>query len=223
MLLTAEGLHKQFGSKELFRIPSFVIRQGDSIYLEGENGAGKTTLMKIFAGLERPTSGRVRYGVNTGHWWRKGHSEVVYLHQSPFLFSGTVTDNIAYGLKLRIKDATLIKRFIAHALEASQLEHLADQDAKTLSGGERQRLALARAAVLHPKVLLLDEPTANLDQDSIAIVSDMIAGLVSEGCAILLSSHQKTDLTRMCKRRLQLKSGQLLELIDNPEFSRYAS
>lgn len=223
MNIEIKNVSKFFNNQELFLIPDLKIHPGDSLHLDGENGAGKTTLMKIIAGLEKATSGEVTFkGKMKPRWWQGGYADVIYMHQSPYLFAGSVMDNAKYGLVCRYRDSSVIQNKVEAILEASKLTHLQDQEARTLSGGERQRLALARAAVLEPQLLLLDEPTANLDEDSIGIVTDMVLELANRGCSIMLSSHQKTSLTHACKRTLQLKSKRLLEVFDNPEYSKYA-
>lgn len=223
MDIEIKNLSKSFDKKELFTIPELIIRQGDSLHLEGENGAGKTTLMKIIAGLEKATTGEMVFPASsTKFWWQSARHDLIYMHQAPYLFSGSVIENAKYGLKSRYRDRQLIQSKAESALEVAGLIHLADQEARTLSGGERQRLALARAAVIEPRMLLLDEPTANLDKDSIQIVTDMVHELKNRGCSIMLSSHQKTSLTKICQRTLQLKSKRLLEVFDNPEYSKYA-
>jgi len=220
--LELQDIRKSFSGRELFRIPGLTLEAGQGVYLEGENGAGKSTLMKIIAGLEKPDCGKVNISPDNRTFWRKQHRQVIYLHQSPYLFAGSVADNVRYGLRLRLKDQTLIREKVEQALHWSKLDHLAKQEAGLLSGGEKQRLALARAAVLDPALLLLDEPTANLDRASVSLVAELVQQLIVEkGTTCLISSHQQTVLTDLCQRRMQLKGGSLLEIIENPELSHY--
>ncbi|WP_027856019.1 ABC transporter ATP-binding protein [Marinobacterium jannaschii] len=220
--LEARQLVKRFGARELFRIPEFNLRAGESLYLQGENGVGKTTLMKILAGLDKPCDGSVRLLPARRRWWLSAlDQKVIYLHQTPYVFAGSVADNIAYGLRYRGFDQQTIRQRVALGLRWSRLEALAEHDAVTLSGGEKQRMALARAWVLEPQLLLLDEPTANLDVDSVSLVADMVSGMVADGAAVIVSSHQKTALTRLCQRRLHLINGQLREVFSSTRQEQY--
>ena len=210
--LNAQSLVKRFGARELFNISQLVVQEGESLYLSGENGAGKTTLMKVLAGLEKPSSGRVDVSPEVKRWWTdRLHPQVIYLHQTPYIFDGSVEDNLAYGLKIRNFDATEIKRRVFKALSWARLEALAQQPAHSLSGGEKQRLALARAWVLDARLLFLDEPTANLDTQSIETVADLVADLLQQGTTVMVSSHQQNPVTELCQRRLHLSDGHLAE------------
>lgn len=223
MRIQVQGISKKYGERMLFSIPSLEIGSGQSLHLQGENGAGKTTLMKILAGLERPSSGSIILnGIDSRSWWKRPHYKVIYLHQTPFVFSGSVSDNVRFGLGYQFSSRRDLDKRVAAVLELAGLTQLAMQEARTLSGGEKQRLALARAAILEPSMLMLDEPTANLDAESIKIVTEMVTSLSAQECCIMLSSHQKTSLTQLCQRQLQLKAGQLLEVFANPEYSKYA-
>ncbi|MFM5462917.1 ABC transporter ATP-binding protein [Aeromonas simiae] len=212
LTLHARNLHMQFGERPLFYIPELIIAPGDAIWLRGANGVGKTTLLKILAGLQRPSGGELsnrpslllalarRFGLR-----QPGPGRVIYLHQSPYLFDGTVRDNLAWGLKQRHH------RRLIDALRRADLEHLAAEHVSLLSGGERQRLALARAWVLQPAYLLLDEPTANLDSHSIALMADLAQDLGEQGCARVVTSHQENLLTARCQRHWLLQHSQLVE------------
>lgn len=212
LALHAHHLHMQFGERSLFYIPELTIQPGEAIWLRGANGVGKTTLLKILAGLQRPTRGRLnnrpplplrlarRLGLG-----EPGPGRVIYLHQSPYLFDGTVRDNLGWGARRGSA------RRLVDALHRADLDHLAGEHVSLLSGGERQRLALARAWVLEPAFLLLDEPTANLDHHSIALMADLTQDLGSRGCARVVTSHQENLLTRHCQRHWLLQHGQLQE------------
>lgn len=210
--LRANNLIKRYGTRELFNIEELKVQEGDSLHLSGDNGAGKTTLMKILAGLDKPCSGEVAVTPNMkSKWSTRLHPKVVYLHQTPYIFSGTVAANLAYGLKLKGLANKQIKEKVSHALAWARLEELADHSAHSLSGGEKQRLALARAWVLAPGLLFLDEPTANLDQQSVTSVADLIDKMLEGGAAVMVSSHQKNPVTELCYRQLLLSEGQVTE------------
>ncbi|SIS96274.1 energy-coupling factor ABC transporter ATP-binding protein [Neptunomonas antarctica] len=210
--LTVDNLVKRFGTRELFAIEQLQVREGESVHLKGENGVGKTTLMKIMAGLEKPCSGTVIVTPKQRRWWSgRIHPDVIYLHQTPYVFMSKVIDNVAYGLKLRGGSRQNIKIKVKQALVWARLEHLAEQPAHSLSGGERQRLALARAWILAPRLLFLDEPTANLDRHSVSTVAELVSQLLKQGTTIMVSSHQSNRVTELCTRHLLLEGGALHE------------
>ncbi|MBY5922632.1 energy-coupling factor ABC transporter ATP-binding protein [Ferrimonas balearica] len=222
MQLTATALEMRFNQQLLFRIPDLMLSGHQRIWLKGPNGVGKTTLMKILAGLSRPTTGQVVLrGAPSRRWRRDGSplGQVVYLHQSPYLFNGTVWDNLAYGLNNLALSVSEREVRIREALGLARLEHLAERPAQVLSGGERQRLALARAWVLNPRFLLLDEPSANLDPDSLGLVTEMVDQLYQRGCGLVITSHQQTELTDRCEEHWVLDNQSLicLNMVDQQE------
>ncbi len=217
MSLVATDIEMQFGARRLFRIPRLALEQGERVWLQGANGVGKTTLLKILAGLQKPDSGRIRLQANTEtprRWRRQSplRGRVIYLHQTPYLFSGSVEDNLAYGLKQLALTVEERQSRMEHAVKLANLAHLRQHSAQVLSGGERQRLALARAWVLRPQHLLLDEPTASLDPDSIAAMATMLDALQSRGCGLLLTSHQHTALTLSSQQQWLLSDQRLTTL-----------
>lgn len=200
--LLINNMRMNFGDRLLFAAPQLEFAQGDVIYLQGENGAGKTTLMKLLAGLVAPTSGSITAtGFPARPWWRNQRSvlgRAIYLHQYPYLFDGNVKRNLTHGLKFIDDDKKAIDLRVEQALEMAHLQHLINRTASHLSGGERQRLAIARAWVLQPKLLMLDEPTSNMDKYSQSLIMQMIHQLRELGTGLLISSHQTCELTDLC-------------------------
>jgi tungstate transport system ATP-binding protein len=215
-LLSACQLQKTFGDRLLLNIDSLAFYAGEAVLLSGRNGAGKSTLLKIMAGLESFDSGTLSYrGAPLN---RRAHrnigGKVIYLHQQPCLFDSSVEANVGYGLKARANSPQAAR--IHQALTWSGLAHLAKRNAQTLSGGEKQRIALARAWVMEPELLLLDEPTANMDAESREQTLFLIRRLINEGMGIVLCSHEfKTD-HRLIQRELHLEAGHLTERRLNP-------
>ncbi|SDI30110.1 tungstate transport system ATP-binding protein [Ferrimonas sediminum] len=201
--------------RPLLKIDHISIGSGQSVWLRGANGVGKTTLLKTLAGLRKPDRGSRQVDGASGPWWRLriGAGQIVYLHQTPYLFDGSVQQNLAYSLSLQSLSKEEQQRRIGQALEIAELTHLIDRPAQVLSGGERQRLALARAWVVRPEILMLDEPTANLDDHSIKVVAKMVTQLQQQGCGILVTSHQTTEVTKLCRQRWQLHNGHLLQSV----------
>jgi tungstate transport system ATP-binding protein len=187
------------------------IREGDTLGVVGESGAGKTTLLRLLAGLDLPTSGTFR--------WRSRivdassavelRREATMIFQHPIFIRGSVQQNVAYGLQLRnVPEAEIAKR-VADTLTKVRLQGFESRDARRISGGEQQRVSLARALVLNPKTLILDEPTANLDSENASIISDVIAGEAGTR-TIVIASHDLTRVGRLADRIIELEDGELV-------------
>ncbi|MHC0521986.1 energy-coupling factor ABC transporter ATP-binding protein [Vibrio harveyi] len=214
--ITAEQLSMRFKERVLFHIPELAIGPNDAIYLKGDNGVGKTTLLKILAGLLKPSTGKVVAPKDTWlkKWTRRnGRVDVIYLHQSPYLFDGTVYENVVYGVKYQQDTAKDKRAQVISALRMVGLETLADEHISVLSGGEKQRVAMARAWILKPSILLMDEPSASLDQESIERLVIMAKDLLDRGSSIVVTSHQANALTDLCKKQWWIKDK---TLIDSP-------
>ncbi len=212
--ITAEQLSMRFKERVLFHIPELTIGPNDAIYLKGENGVGKTTLLKILAGLLKPSSGKVIAPKDSWlkKWTRRnGRVDVIYLHQSPYLFDGSVYENVVYGLKYQNATAKEKRARVINALRMVGLETLADEHISVLSGGEKQRVAMARAWILKPSILLMDEPSASLDVESIERLVGMAKDLLDRGSSIVVTSHQSNSLTDLCKKQWWIKDKTLIE------------
>lgn len=213
-ILGVRQLQKCFGSELILDIAELDLYAGEAVLLKGRNGAGKSTLMRILAGLERFDHGDFLLdGLPVSKHRRKSlqSHRVIYLHQHPFLFDTSVEENLGYGLKCRKIDKPDRHQKIAEALRWSGLEHLAQRNAKTLSGGEKQRIALARAWVLEPDLLLLDEPTANMDTESRQQTSFLIRRLINEGMGIVICSHELKADNSLIDRSLHLEHASLFD------------
>lgn len=214
-LIVYSRLLKLLNGRRLLDIERLVINRSQTLLLTGANGSGKTTLLKILAGLEAPDYCNVYYGQCRFSWKQARLSSrlpVIYLHQHPYLFDTSVANNIAYGLRRAGYNRQKTRHLTAEALAWSQLEHLADRNAKQLSGGERQRVALARARILHPRLLLLDEPISSMDQSSCEQTFFLVRHLRQEGVAVVITSHQTQQLGKLADRRLVLEKGKLSEM-----------
>ncbi|MCK0746486.1 ABC transporter ATP-binding protein [Chromohalobacter nigrandesensis] len=199
-MLEVSQLAHGFGRQPaLWEIPYLQWQGHTLVHLRGDNGSGKTTLLRLLAGLETPRQGTIRWT------WAEAMpasppcpGRVLYLHQQPYLFDTSVAGNLRYVARWNGWRGTTARDRVAAMLERCGLAAHAQQRARSLSGGERMRLALARAWLLSPRVLLLDEPTASLDRQAIADVSTLISSLHEAGCAIVLSAHQSSVLTERC-------------------------
>ncbi|MGI2175611.1 energy-coupling factor ABC transporter ATP-binding protein [Shewanella ulleungensis] len=204
----AQNLLMKFQKNTLFSVDELNFKQGDVIYLQGDNGSGKSTLMKILAGLIKPTEGVVfDQGFTPKSWWQADSllGKAVYLHQHPYLFEGSVKYNLTYALnQLKLTSSERSNR-IKQAINMAQLNDLLTHHASDLSGGERQRLAIARAWITQPKLLMLDEPISNMDKHSQRLVLAMINQLKQDGTGLLISSHQTCGLTALCQQHWHIK------------------
>lgn len=203
MRLELDKVSLSYGDHDLFNIQHLHLSSGEAVHLHGPNGSGKSSLMKIMAGLQKPSTGRVRQVGGLGHTQQQ---QVIYLHQNTYLFDTDVRGNVEYGLRIRGEKSP---QKVNQALQWAGLEHLQDRQAHLLSGGERQRLALARALVLNPALILLDEPTSNLDAESVQGIEQMLVDLHQQGTGFLLSCHQDNALTQLCDQHWLLADGSL--------------
>ena len=181
------------GGQLLFDIDEFTVPESTCIVLSGRNGAGKTTLLKILAGLDAPDRAEILCDGEALPWKlarARLRQQVVYLHQQPYMFDKTVAENVAYGLRHAGLTRAQVAERVEQALDWARLSKLATRNARQLSGGEQQRVALTRARVLSPRLLLLDEPLANMDINSRGQTIELIRRFKSEGVSTIVTSHE---------------------------------
>ncbi len=210
-------LCKRIAGRELLSIEELVLEAGRCILLRGDNGVGKSTLMKIMSGLidaDTLTVAHRGVPVATSSLRSKLRANVVYLHQQPYLFDCSVFDNVAYGLKRRQLPASDIRGRVDAGLVWGELAHLSSRNGRQLSGGERQRIALVRAYVLQPNVMLLDEPTAGMDAESRERALALVGKMRRDGMSIVISSHEMIADNDFADVFLRLANGRLDEIPD---------
>jgi tungstate transport system ATP-binding protein len=200
-----------YDARPVLRLKELEFAEGQTHVVAGDNGSGKTTLMKLLNGLLQAQAGQVLYrgrplGADGLPTLRR---ESVLVHQDPYLFDGTVFHNLAFGLRIRRVHPPELRRRVEQSLEEVGLGGFAHRRARGLSGGEKQRVAIARALVLAPRVLLLDEPTANVDGASLALLEALIARQSSRGTTVILSSHNQAFACRVGTRLVFLEAGGL--------------
>jgi tungstate transport system ATP-binding protein len=196
---------------------SLEMEGGKIIVFLGVNGAGKSTLMRILSGLENPDSGTILFNnQNTDSKTLRHISTLVF--QKTIMFTMNVYDNLAYGLKIRRVPKEEIAKRIPEALQAVRLTGFEKRRAKKLSGGEQQRIALARAFLLDPNVLFLDEPTANLDPNSAAIIEKAIIGKKSSRRIIVMATHNLNQARRMADEIIHIHDGEIVEAAKPEDF-----
>lgn len=178
--------------------------------LTGANGAGKSTLLRVMALLLTPQTGSIAFADSEPHDLARQRQRVTLVEQSPYLFKGSVLDNLNYGLKLRGIDSKERSMRIGATLAIVGLKGFEQRQAKQLSGGESQRVALARALVLKPELLLLDEPTANIDSNSLEAYETLLKGLPEYGATVVFSTHDPSQSRRLGEEVLRLENGHLI-------------
>ncbi len=209
-----EGLTKVYGPREVLRVDSLEVKWGEILGIMGPSGSGKSTLLRLLNFLEPPTEGTIRFLgkaiQDNGGPPLDQRRKITMVFQRPVLLSGTVRENVAYGLKLRKEEGTDGR--VEEILRWVGLEELASAPAQTLSGGERQRVALARAMVIEPEVLLLDEPTANLDPYNVSLMEEIIASIREQrGTTIILVTHNVFQARRLSDRVAFILGGRIIE------------
>jgi tungstate transport system ATP-binding protein len=194
---------------------SLQIHKGEILALLGPNGSGKSTLLRILAFLEKPSKGEVYfYGKKvTDKNMSQMRLESTMVFQKTMLFSTTVYENIAYGLKVRRMPKNEVEEKVDRTLRLARLEGFEKRQAKKLSGGEQQRVALARALVLNTKLLLLDEPTANLDPKNASIIEEVIAEANQKlKITIVMATHNMFQAKNLPHRIALIKDGKIDEV-----------
>lgn len=177
--------------------------------LTGPNGAGKSTLLRVMALLMTPQAGSIEFTGSPSDNLTQQRHRVTLVEQSPYLFKGSVADNLSYGLKLRNVDSKERSRRIKSTLGKVGLEGFEQRQANALSSGEVQRVALARALVLEPELLLLDEPTANIDSKSLQTYEAMLNRLPEYGVTVVFSTHDLFQSKRLGDEVLRIENGRL--------------
>lgn len=196
------------GGKQLLNRVTLTIDAGPRTIVLGPNGAGKSILMRICHGLLQPTSGQVLFN---GPEMIDGRCRHAMVFQRPVMLRRSALDNVTYGLALSGMRRTQRLREAQEALERVGLGHLATQPARTLSGGEQQRLALARASALRPELLLLDEPTANLDPSAAQGIEVAVQRMHEAGTKIVLITHNLGQAHRLGDEVVFLDAGRVTE------------
>lgn len=218
MLYQLCNLRKVYNGRTVLDIDALDIQDGEILGLVGPSGAGKSTLLRLLNFLEPATSGTLIYREQTitDNPPLGLRRQVTTVLQRPILLRGDVALNVAYGLNLR---GERVKGRVEPILERVGLANLAHAPARKLSGGEMQRVALARALVFEPRVLLLDEPTANLDPYNVALIEEIVREQnQTRGVTVILVTHNIFQAKRLAQRVGLLLNGRLIELADTQTF-----
>jgi tungstate transport system ATP-binding protein len=214
-ILRAENLRKLFDNRMILNIPHLELEEGGIYALIGPNGAGKTTLLRILNLLETPTEGRI-YFDGEEIWGSSpkaldARRRMTLVMQNPTLFRTSVYKNVAYGLKIRAYNKNAINSAVSEALKMVNLTGFEHRKARELSAGETQRVALARALILNPRLLFLDEPTANVDKRNIREFESLIREINTQrGTTVFMTTHNISQAHRLTDRIISLMEGRLM-------------
>lgn len=217
-MISFSGVVKRYpGGQEALKGVSFTIEPGEFAFVAGHSGAGKSTLLKLIPAIERPSSGAILVnGQNVGALKRtalpylRRHLGLVFQDQK-LLYDRSVYDNVMLPLAFSELGGREAARRARAALEKVGLLAREKANPIQLSGGEQQRLAIARAVVNRPSVLIADEPTANLDAESAAAILEIFAAFNQVGVTVLVATHDEALIGRFAKRVLRLAKGSLVE------------
>lgn len=207
-------IRMSYGAKEVIAGVSLALEPGVTAIM-GHNGCGKSTLIRIAALLEEPTSGAVRYMDEAGDELAHDMAlrrRVTMVQSKAGLFNSSVLYNAAFGLTLRGVAKTEANERAMEILKQVGLDDKAHQNALSLSSGEQQRLAIARAMVIGPDVLMLDEPTASVDEENTAIIESLIERLGEgngEKPIVLLATHDRPQAERLASKVYTMSRGRL--------------
>lgn len=227
--LQASEVALAFDGESVLTDVSIGVEAGEVVTIVGPSGTGKTTLLRLLALFRRPDSGTIEW--DGEDVWARSEDErleirrqVSMVFQEPSLFNAPVTANVRYGLRVRrswrerirtrlravIGDGT-VPQAVRDPLETVGLVEKADQNALSLSGGEAQRVAFARALAVDPDVMLLDEPTSNLDPRNTAVLEDAILRARNRGVGVVVATHDMHQAERISDRVAFLYDGELVE------------
>lgn len=207
-LFRIQHLNIQFnGRGQLFYIPQWDIFSHDCVAVTGPNGIGKTTFLKVLSGLLNTIAGTILYkGAPILTYGNRYAREVTYVHQYPYLFKGSVYRNVLMGFQSNVFTFREKTDRIQHTLSNLGLKGYEKRYTEELSGGETYRVALARALVREPQVLLLDEPTAQADQEAKKVITEVLRQVVHRGnSTLILATHDENLCKSLDTRILRLE------------------
>jgi len=207
-----QSVRHQYGDRVVLDIDRLEVRRGETLAIVGPSGCGKSTLLRLLQFLERPSSGQIWFDGQpaSAEPPLEERRRVTTVFQRPLVLNRSVRANLAYGLRVRGRRPSPGQTNLL--LKALGLEHVAHAHARTLSGGEIQRVAFGRAVAFDPDVLLLDEPTANLDPRNVRLVEDLVRARQAQGVTMVIATHQIFQARRLAQRAALLLDGEIVEV-----------
>lgn len=204
ILFEASRLRMRYGDITALYLPEFRLKKGELVTITGRNGSGKSTLLRLLGFLEKPTSGSLRYYGHTNAPRR----EITLLLQEPYLMKASVFWNVTLGLRLRGARKEQLRKGYRESMQAvgfADPDSMAVRGPGELSGGERQRIALAARLILLPSVLLLDEPTSNVDAASENAILQAVGLSLRQGTSVVCATHDRTLFAALGAREVRLE------------------
>lgn len=212
--LKGVGLAKRYGVRDVVRDIGLEVRQGEVVGVLGPNGAGKTTTFYMLAGIVRPTRGKVLLDATEITRWplhKRAQLGMSYLPQESSIFRKlTVRENLELILEYSGRSRDEQRETADRLLGELGIRKLERQMAAYLSGGERRRLEIARALILNPKFILLDEPFAGIDPLAVDDIQGIVGGLRERGIGVLISDHNVRETLQICDRAYLVYDGQII-------------
>ncbi len=225
--LDIKRLSKRYNSSWALHNIDLEVKEGEVFGFIGPSGAGKTTLLRLIATLERPSEGTIQFdGIELTDLSEKDslmiRRRMGFVFQNPIAFKRSVFENVAYGLRIRGEGGIALSKKVKAALQLVGLSELESRKAITLSGGEAQRLALIRTTIVEPELLLLDEPTANLDPANVALIENAISEIAkSQGTTIIIATHNMFQAERLANRVGFFLDGELVEVSETDHIFKH--
>lgn len=212
--LATLNVRKSYGGNDVLKDCSFSFSENRIYVLTGANGCGKSTFLRICCLLEEPDSGEIRY-FSQGSTIEKDltlRRRISLVLPKVGIFNATVFRNVSYGLTIRGIKGERAEKEVLKALEFVGLTHKRNQKAITLSSGETQRLGIARALVIQPEILFLDEPTASVDQRNTGIIEEIVLGMKNESITVIMTTHDAGQAERLADTHIQIKDGRVMPI-----------
>ena len=213
--LSSKRLIKVYGKREVVKGISIEVNQGEVVGLLGPNGAGKTTTFYMITGMIRPDSGEVNLNkdsITKMPMYKRAKMGIGYLSQEPSVFTKlTVEDNLRLVLQMTALSSKQQKQRLERLMDDFSINHIRNSNAYTLSGGERRRTEIARALVMDPKFILLDEPFAGIDPIAVEDIQKIIFDLKERNIGVLITDHNVRETLSITDRAYLLFEGEILK------------
>ena len=208
-VLTVKNLNLNIGNKSLLKNLSFEILKKKITVIMGPNGSGKSLCLKLIAGLLKPTSGSVIFNYKP---------LIGYVPQNVVFLRRNVYQNLTYSLKINSLSKNIIQRRVLEIIDICNISHLFEISARKLSVGQQQLIAILRALIMKPKLLLLDEPCSNLDPYFTKIIEDILKQAKKDGMKIILVTHDLNQAKRLSDDIIFIHEGNIYEHTQRKEF-----
>ncbi len=214
-ILSGNNLRKSYGNKEIVKGISINVKRGEVVGLLGPNGAGKTTTFYMITGMIRPNSGEVKLdetNITSLPMYQRSRKGIGYLAQEPSVFTKlSVEDNLRLVLEMTALTKEEQSQRLEKLLTDFSIDHIRKSKAYTLSGGERRRTEIARALVMEPKFILLDEPFSGIDPIAVEDIQQIIFDLKSRNIGVLITDHNVRETLTITDRAYLLYEGDILK------------